>query len=272
MTRLCLPVSEAFRRRQADLLPLAAALEIKDAAAPLPDGIGGRPLLYDTGIPLTDPDAPDRLDRAGAWAFIEGHGIARVVLDLGPAPAVYRTEPNCNGFPRYVPAGPPRTAGELIDTCRRNVPALRARSRARLAVENLNYFPTGAYEVVCEPDFIREVVEACDLDLTLDLPHAAISAANLRRLLPAYLEQLPLPRVTAIHVSRPAVINGILEDAHGWPEADDEALVASLVRRCAPQFVTLEVYRDDDRLVAAARRLAALLAGAPASIRGGRRP
>jgi len=35
MTRLCLPVSEAFRRRQAELLPLAGALEVKDAAGPV---------------------------------------------------------------------------------------------------------------------------------------------------------------------------------------------------------------------------------------------
>ena len=272
MTRLCLPLSDAFRRREAELLPLAGALEVKDASAPIPEGAGGRPILYDTGIPLSDPDAPERLDRAGAWAFIEGHGVAQVIMDLGPAPAAYRTESNRNGFPRYIPTAPPRPAGELIETCRRNAARLRARIPARLAVENLNYFPTGAYEVVCEPDFIRDVLETCDLDLALDLPHAIISAGNLHLPVPAYLEQLPLPRVTTIHVSRAAVINGILEDAHGCPEAEDDALVASLVHRCVPQFVTLEVYRDEGQLVATVQRLAALLAEAPTGTPGGRRP
>ena len=268
MTRLCLPLSDAFRRRQAELLPLAGALEAKDASASIPEGAGDRPILYDTGVPLTDLDALERLDRAGAWSFIQGHRVTQVILDLGPGPAACRTEPNCNGFPRFIPAAPPRAAGELIETCRRNAERFRARSRARLAVENLNYFPTGAYEVVCEPGFIRDVLEACDLDFTLDLPHATISAENLHLPLAAYLDQLPLCRVTTIHVSAPAVLNGILEDAHGWPEAEDEALLARLVRRCEPRFVTPEVYRDDDRLVVAVQRLAALLEEATADLMG----
>lgn len=272
MTRLCLPLSDAFQRRQRDLLPLAAALEAKGADASVPGEAAGRPIFYDSGIPLTDPQAIERLDRGGGWAFVARHGVAHLTLDLGPAPIAYRTEQNANGFPRYVPVGPARTAAELLDTCRRNAEGIRARAPAQLGVENLNYFPTGAYETVCEPDFIREVVEACGLNLVLDLPHAVISAENLRLPVATYLDRLPLDSVTAIHISRPGVINGILEDAHGWLEAEDEGLLVSLVRRCRARFVTLEVYRDDDRLVEAARRLAARLDGITADVapRGGR--
>ncbi|HVX30520.1 MAG TPA: DUF692 family protein, partial [Nitrolancea sp.] len=83
-----------------------------------------------------------------------------------------------------------------------------------LLIENLDYCPEGAYEHVCEPAFITEVVSATDCDLLLDLAHLQVSADWLGYSPEVYAELLPLDRVVEVHVSSPRRSGERLDDVH----------------------------------------------------------
>lgn len=86
-----------------------------------------------------------------------------------------------------------------------------------LAVENLDYHSGGAYEYICEPEFINEVFKQNkNLYLLLDIAHAEISAIELLGKKPEYclevtqeyLKRLPLERVIEIHINSPIWTEG----------------------------------------------------------------
>lgn len=92
-----------------------------------------------------------------------------------------------------------------------------------VAVENLDYHRTGAYEYVCNPKFINEIFKKNDeLYLLLDIAHAEISAVELLHTAPQYrleatkeyLSNLPLDRVIEIHINSPTWKNNLSLDMH----------------------------------------------------------
>lgn len=89
-----------------------------------------------------------------------------------------------------------------------------------LAVENLDYHRGGAYEYVCESEFINEIFSKYSkLYLLLDVAHAEISAVELskektRGCLLKYLGGLPLERVGEIHINHPILQKGNPLDMH----------------------------------------------------------
>ncbi len=129
-----------------------------------------------------------------------------------------------------------RTAAALI--------ALKHSLPVPLLVENLDFNPTGAYDVVCEPDFIHQMVEESGVFLLLDLAHARVSAAALNLPVQNYLAELPLHAVRQIHINRPGEKNSRLWDAHEALQDDDYHLLQWVLPRCQPWALTLEYNRD----------------------------
>ena len=113
-----------------------------------------------------------------------------------------------------------------------------------MTLENLSAVGHGvensACQYVCEPGFIREVLEAADCGLLLDVAHARVTAAHMGIDEIAYLEQLPFDRVTELHFSGPRPIDGLLSDAHQAPQLDDFQLLDWVLERCRPRLVTVE--------------------------------
>ena len=123
--------------------------------------------------------------------------------------------------------------------------ALRSRLGQALPVlvENLDYNPTGAYETVCRPDFISQVVQRSGVDLLLDLAHASISAPALGMTVQDYLLQLPLDRVRQVHINHAQWNGQRWWDAHEALQEEDLALLQWLLARCRPWSLTLEYNR-----------------------------
>jgi uncharacterized protein (UPF0276 family) len=133
----------------------------------------------------------------------------------------------------------------LVDSVRRARSALGA--DVPLLLENLDYCPEGAYEHVCEPTFMRDVLDATGCDLLLDLAHAQVSASWLGFEVEAMLEQLPLERVREIHLSSPRALDGnspLLDDVHETLTERDYALLRWVLGRARPRAVVLEYRRD----------------------------
>ena len=147
-----------------------------------------------------------------------------------------------------LPESPPLPRETLRERIVANV--RRARSvlgDTPLLLENLDYCPEGAYEHICEPAFIREVTEAADAGLLLDLAHLQVTA-SWRKIEPeALLEALPLQRVGALHLSSPRPLDGNdsrLDDVHDILTERDYELTRFTLARCVPRAITLEYRRD----------------------------
>lgn len=152
-----------------------------------------------------------------------------------------------------VAAGPLLPRPEVLSRLVENVLWLQDRlPDLPLLLENLDYMPHtlgGAYEHVCEPDFINEALAATGCALLLDLAHARVSAGNLGPAWPAYLQRLPLHAVRQVHLSRPEYQNNLWIDSHrpvGLAEADQLAELLPLLPNC--EVVTLETFGPPEKL------------------------
>jgi uncharacterized protein (UPF0276 family) len=154
---------------------------------------------------------------------------------------------------------PPLPREELLANITTNVRGLAAAIPVPLILENLDYCSGGAYEQICEPEFIAEVLEQTGAGLLLDLAHAQVSAARLGQPIADYLARLPLDRVLQIHVSGPRERDGALADEHDTLREADYALLAAVLERARPRAVTLEYRRDAAELKAQLERLRGML-------------
>ncbi len=115
-----------------------------------------------------------------------------------------------------------------------------------LLLENLDYMPpeiSGAYEHVCEPEFITDLLAAAGCPLLLDLAHARVSAGNLGIPWADYLAALPLEAVRQVHLSRARQEQGMWIDAHlriTAEEVDEFAALLPSFPRC--EVLTLETF------------------------------
>ena len=158
-------------------------------------------------------------------------------FDLGPA-ARRRAGP--------FPSSRPLSAAALSRHTEAALKFVRRHYKGPLAAENYNYYPTGLYGPVTEPDFIRFHLEEFDLGLVLDLAHALVTAHNLGLAADAYLAALPLERTAEIHLSRPWLpppASGLLAaDAHEAPGPEEWHLLKNILKNPrlpvrAPVFV-----------------------------------
>jgi uncharacterized protein (UPF0276 family) len=149
----------------------------------------------------------------------------------------------------------------LLSSIAGNATQLAGAIEVPLLLENLDYNTTGAYEHICEPDFIRETVERSESYLLLDLAHAQVSAARLGYSAEEYLDRLPLDRVRQLHVSGPRQFDGVMTDVHESLGERDVKILLEILERTEPWALTLEYKKDAGKLVAQADRLRRILSG-----------
>jgi uncharacterized protein len=127
----------------------------------------------------------------------------------------------------------------------------------KIGLENNNYFPTPAYDIVTDSDFISEVVNEFGIYLLLDIAHAMVTCHNQGLRYNDYVNSLPLARLIQLHICRPEVPStGIARDSHEAPDHLMMREVVALVKKY-PQirYLTIEYYKDKDRLVQSLREL-----------------
>lgn len=237
--RVCVPKTDVFQRHRDAVLPLVGAVTFKDADS---EQFGARLRFLETSLNLFGVDFP-RSFASSAQQLTDT--FVSFSCDLGPNCQRWELGESTNGYPRYLPDGKVADLEELTRRAVLNASLVRAHFDGVLKVENLNYFPTGAYELVCQPDIIHQILEAIDAELLLDIGHAIISAHNLGLSPEEYIDQLPLHRVSEVHISRPGLVAGVWEDMHELPGEAEFALLERIAG-CAPlRFVTMEYYRND---------------------------
>jgi len=113
-------------------------------------------------------------------------------------------------------------------------------------VENNNYYNTGAYKYVCDPNFISEVVLDSNILFLFDLSHAQISSRNLNIKFDEYINLLPLKKVEQIHISRPSIKHKMYLDSHYLPNLNK--FTKDIISFINPKFLTVEYYKNYNRL------------------------
>src|SRR6056297_3075551 len=129
------------------------------------------------------------------------------------------------------PTSPQLDRDETLASMVRTASDLAGRLEVPLLLENLDYQPTGAYAHICEPAFVRELIEASGTYLLL------------------YLAELPLDRVRQLHVSGPRLRGGVLVDAHEPLRDADVRLLQEMLWATTPWALTLEYGRDEAELL-----------------------
>ena len=221
-------------------------------------GLGqNRRLSFHWGRGLVEADFQPAFRREGLARLLAETPVELFSFDLGPA-----ARRSAGPFPCSLPL--PKTA------LRRHTEAamkfIRRHYQGPLAAENYNYYPTGLYGPVTDPDFIRDHLAEFDLGLVLDLAHARVTAHNLGLNPAAYLTALPLERTAEIHLSRPWLPPpaGRLQaaDAHEAPGPEDWRILSDILENPRlPGGVTVfvEYYGNLSKLESAQSRLEKLL-------------
>lgn len=194
-------------------------------------------ILHGTGLSLGSAEGldPERLEHVARvveavrppWfsehiAFTRAHGVE--IGHLAPLP-----------FNR-----------EAVDVVAANVEALRrAVPGVPILLENIAYTLDLPGPEMSEAEFVREVIEATDAGLLLDLENVHANSVNHGYDPLEHLERLPLDRVVEVHLAGGVMRNGQYADSHTRPVPEESwALLEWLAPRADVRAVILE--RDDD--------------------------
>jgi len=142
---------------------------------------------------------------------------------------------------------------EMLEHAAQNTEWLRKvlNTEVKIGLENNNYYPSEAYDVVTNGDFISKVVSQNGLYLLLDIAHAMVTAHNRTIDYSSYIETFPLGRLIQLHICGPEIPqNGIAADSHDPPDQSMELEVIRLIKKFPHiQYLTIEFYRDKNILV-----------------------
>lgn len=90
--------------------------------------------------------------------------------------------------------------------------------RGEILLENLDYNPkdvSGAYEYVCDPEFVTSILEETGCRMLLDFGHMNVSAQNMGfDDVMAFANRLPLEKVLEVHIAGAGHKDGLAHDTH----------------------------------------------------------
>ncbi len=257
MIKVATPVSTLFAKAE-DAEAIAAAsdcLERRDHSVGV---VYGREELFHSELELTQP-----------WSDAVRAGVRSIAASM-PDLAVlsFHSSRCCTGATvengMYALAGDVLTRNALIGNAAENVAWLKAAlpPGVTVAIENNNYYPVPAYDVVTDGDFLTEIVEANGIAFLFDAAHARITAHNRGLDHASYVSSLPLAKAVQLHLCKPDVpAGGMAKDAHIAPDGVEFAEAIELIRRGLPiRYCTIEYYRETPGLLRAIGGLRGALA------------
>lgn len=208
---------------------------------PEPDWLAGRPRrrIFHWGLGAALADFQRQFLAEGLDRYLAESEAELFSFDLGPSARRHLG---------ILPLSKPLGREAIFRETEKNIRFIRKFYKGPLAVENYNYYPTGLYEHITEPEFIQKYLAEFGLKLVLDLAHGAVTAHN-RGLTPLeYFASLPLEQVAEIHVSRPFLPPSPklwAADTHLGPQEREWGWLSELLRNSrlsAPVFI--EYYKN----------------------------
>ncbi len=157
---------------------------------------------------------------------------------------------------QFQPIGAGLTFKEMLDRSKISIRKIRdiLGVNRNIAVENNNYYRSGAYEIATSIDFISAVINDCKIDLLYDIAHAKVTSINRGICFDEYeAKLLSAGRCIQMHLCKHKEISGNCEkieaiDAHEAPKEGDLREAINKCRQYGIDALTLEYYRDPDVL------------------------
>jgi len=237
---LTLAVSHLIDAKNYQKIPGVKALEYKKKQTVF--NYSG-PLFFHSNKGVTDHDFVDYFN--DLIPYLKAHKFSHFSFDIGPAAERCKTEDYY-----YVAESKVLSAEEISNITAKRLSLVKKSFDGIVAVENLNYFPTSAYDHVCDPDFISKIVRDNDIYLILDMAHAMISAHNLNFSPEDYFTRLPLDRVKEIHLSAHGMLDGKWRDLHNRPNRETYELLEMLKSHVKNDaYLIIEFYKDFAELI-----------------------
>ncbi len=142
---------------------------------------------------------------------------------------------------------------DMLDHAKENTRWLREvlSDDVKIGLENNNYYPTPAYDIVTDGVFITKLINQSNLYLLLDIAHAMVTAHNQQITYQDYIMSLPLDNLIQLHICKPLLpVGKTAQDAHDEPNTEMINEVIRLISEF-PQikYLTVEFYKDKDVLV-----------------------
>ena len=159
---------------------------------------------------------------------------------------------------KFFPLGQKLSEKQLLNNSKKNISWLKKNLNKdiSIAIENNNYYRTGAYEIVTNPKFISKVINNNNVFFLFDLAHAIISSYNMKIDYNHYIQQLPLNKTIQVHICRPGMGKNEMLDKHYLPNKtifENLKLVKKNSKHL--KFVTIEYYKDCKRLINCLKKL-----------------
>lgn len=155
---------------------------------------------------------------------------------------------------RFKPISPVVKPDQMLKSIEQNRSWLRKQwPKLRVLIENNNFYDTGCYGTVTDPDFISRACSVSGSGLLFDWAHATVSAGNMVGLtIKEYVERLPIHLIRQVHLSSPAVSDGRgWWDAHRLPTTEARESCFDLLEIHGNDIpVTIEHYEDCEGLIA----------------------
>ena len=118
-------------------------------------------------------------------------------------------------------------------------------NNSKLAIENNNYFPTGAYEHVTDTEFLNSITNKFSIFILFDYSHAKITSYNKKILFEKYFMEINHNRIIQIHFCGFSIKNKIIYDSHYKPKVKDYINLQKIISRLKNlQFITIEYYKN----------------------------
>ena len=134
-------------------------------------------------------------------------------------------------------------------------------SECKIAIENNNFYKTGAYNLVTNPIFLKKILKKFDLLFLFDYSHAKISAFNLNTTFYKYISNLPLSKIIQVHFCGYEIINHEAVDTHILPKKIDYMELKKLLNKYRKiTYITLEYYKDVNSLIKSLKTIRKIIA------------
>lgn len=141
----------------------------------------------------------------------------------------------------------------MLDNAKKNVGYLKTvigKRNISIAAENNNFYPTGAYQYITQPEFISSIIWECDIYFLYDIAHAKITTYNEKTDYEKYRQKLPLEKLIQLHISKEDIDNkGIAYDAHNLPDELIYKEAKELLDNFYYRYLTVEYYKDIKNLM-----------------------
>jgi len=240
-TKIALTVSQHFDEVYPDLAEVIDAVELRNFNnVPSAAGIGKIAHLngfIDSGF--------DKFIEPDFLEYLNSYCVDLFSFDLGPSCEHIKMQEF------YKAQGPVLGPEEIIRIGREKINKIRSCYSGGISLENMDYHEGGAYEYVCEPEFIKRAIEELDTGLTLDIGHLNVTCFHMGMAPLDYMRLLPMNRLKEVHISH----SEDADDNHAVPTDADYTFLDSIFSLAKPEYMILECYQDPETIKREIRRL-----------------